>query len=158
MCQPVQNPGIPKYGQGEEYLVLLARKCTGTEFQVAYGLGQGSFRVHRERDTGRAFVRNEFMNAQLFMGLDTEALAASVVESDPGRSRLAPEAKAATVKRQQAQFRAQRMGATDLETIRQAATALGAVKNPSVRFAAKDDGTTDSRSPVKTFVLQGHSN
>ena len=151
-------PGMPKYAEGEEHLLFLAGKGTGTDFQAAYGLGQGSFRVHRERDTGRAFVRNEFMNAQLFMGIDTEELAKAVVEADPERSRLAPEVKTATVTRQQAQFRTQRMGATDLETIKQAAKALGSVKNPSARFAAKDSDTTESRSPVKTFVLQGHSN
>jgi hypothetical protein len=152
--EQARMPGMPKYATGEEHMIFLAGKGAGTDFQAAYGLGQGSFRVHRDKETGQAFVRNEFMNAQLFTGLDTDALSAAIVDQDAATRGLAADAKSAAAGRAKASLANKRMGATDIDGIKSAAKALSSKLSPSKAFAAP----AGQRGSATTFVLQGHAN
>ncbi|PKO17604.1 hypothetical protein CVU37_08975 [candidate division BRC1 bacterium HGW-BRC1-1] len=153
MGEVARLAGMPKYAAGEEHLIFLAGKGLGTDFQAAYGLGQGSFRVHRNVDTGEAFVRNEFMNSQLFKGVDTEALATAIVDNDPVQRRLTASEKTRVTTRRAAQLTLQNYGASDLDGIKAAAQAMKAVKNPSVKFAAKDGKTTGGKKVFEAVVV-----
>ena len=155
VAEQVRLPGMPKYAAGEEHLIFLAGKGQGTDFQAAYGLGQGSFRVHRELATGQAFVRNEFMNAQLFDGVNADLVATVMVEQNAATRSLSGNAKAAAATRTRASLANQHSGATDMEALKGAAKALATSKTPSKSFAAPVDAS-GKRSATSPAVLQAH--
>jgi hypothetical protein len=132
----IRLPGVPQYQEGGEYLVFLAGKATPRGFQAAVGLGQGSFRVHRNTQTGQALARNEFMNAQLFEGLDTDLVAGAVVDQEPAAKSPSQEPRAQKVKRVGVTLANRQAGASDLPSLVAAAKAMKANPKPSEAFRA----------------------
>jgi hypothetical protein len=128
-------PGMPLYREGAEYLVFLTGKGRGTEFQLACGLGQGSFQVHRGED-GQAWARNEFRNANLWRGLDAGKVAEASAQRDPAFRALPPEQKALRVGRIRDGMLRSRQGASGLGELAEAARTLKAFDKPSERFAS----------------------
>lgn len=155
MAEQVRLPGMPKYAAGEEHLIFLAGKGQGTDFQAAYGLGQGSFRVHRELATGQAFARNEFMNAQLFDGVNADLVATVMTDQNAATRSLKGDARSEAVARTKVSLANQHSGATDLEALKGAAKALATSKTPSTSFAAPADAS-GKRSTAGAAVLQTH--
>lgn len=142
--------GMPKYKVGDEHLIFLAGKGRNTEFQAAYGLGQGSFRVHREKATGKALVRNDFMNAHLFENLDTALIADTIVGQDAKLNALTADKRAAAAKRVEANVTQVRTGASDLDSMKNVVKALGSKPTPSQAF--KGQGAKGQRQPLSATV------
>lgn len=133
-------PGMPEYKAGDEHLIFLAGKGVGTEFQAAYGLGQGSFRVHRNTQTGEVIVRNDFMNSSLFSGLDSAAVADAVIGQSSFGPTLSSAQRQAASGRMAAGFANSRSGGTRLESITLAAKAMAASARPSQKYAKSVGG------------------
>lgn len=144
-------PGMPKYEAGGEHLIFLAGKGPGADFQAPYALGQGSFRVHRNADTGEALVRSEFLNAQLFTGADTDAIADAMLDGNPQTRSLAGERREAARKRMAITLTNRRAGASNLSTVTDAARAIKRAPNRA-RFARA--GASGDQPPA--VILQGH--
>ena len=141
---------MPTYTPGEERLIFLAARASGSQLQAPYGLGQGTFSIKRDAVTGRAKVLNGYGNAHLFQNLDTKEVASRIVAQDQVQSRLAAPQKARAVDRLSAQLASVNANSLDLATIKNAAQVMAKEKNPSVKFAAK----TPAGSAPKTGVLK----
>lgn len=149
--EQVPIPGMPGYAAGREYLIFLSRKGEGTQFQAPFALGQGAFDVIREGGAKPA-VRNQFMNATLFTGLDMEKVATAAVQADPATRSLSGQARSQAVTRKRAAYGAARPGASSLSAIKEIAKTLAADPKPSQTFASQGA----DRPAVAPFVLQAH--
>lgn len=143
----VRLPGMPEYKAGEEHMIFLAGKAKGSDLQAPMALGQGSFRVHKEKASGQKLARNGFQNANLFDGLDTEAIAVAVVEQQGAGAKLSVAARQKQVQaRKGALSGARAGGAHKLEDLTAAAKVMKAQGKPSEVFKGKGDG---KRAAVK---------
>jgi hypothetical protein len=151
--QEVAIVGMPSYAPGEEYVIFLYPRAEGSEFQSPVGLGQGSFRVHRNRETGEAFVRNEFMNRHLVMNLDTQAIAKAQVERELAQQRQVLEGTQLErrVVSERTSITRTTSGATDLQTFLRTVETLRSVENPSQHFFR------DSREMGAEFEVMIHA-
>ena len=139
--ETIPQPGVPEYHEGEECLVFLAGKATPTGLQAAVGLGQGSFRVHRNTQTGQVLARNAFMNAQVFDGLDTDLIAGAIVDQEPTAKSLDAKTRNQKVKRVGSTLANRHAGASDLASLVAAAKAMKTKDKPSETFRAHKGAT-----------------
>lgn len=135
--EQVPMPGMPRYEGGQEYMIFLAGKAPDSQLQAPYALGQGTFRVHRDRSTGAVYARNEFENASLFQGVDTEALATAIEDAKPATAKLAPAEKAKRARSTHSKLHSLRAGAVDLQTLKDAAKTLKSSGAPRTKFARR---------------------
>lgn len=156
----VRLPGMPAYTAGEEHLIFLYAKAPGSPFQAPVALGQGSFRVHRNLETGEMYVRNAFMNRHLFMDLDVRAIAEVVAHDEIVRARgLSAAAQARVVAGTESRITRTFDGAMELETFLEVVDALHGVANPVEHFRAAEGQPNRSLRTTATIepeILQGH--
>lgn len=159
--EEIRLPGMPRFNAGEEHLVFLYPKAPGSQMQAPVGLGQGAFRVHRNLETGEAFVRNEFMNRHLFQNLDVRAIAAASVQEEIATARtLTAEAQARLVAGAESRITRTHSGATEIESFIRTVQVLKAVPNPSEHFRgtgiAGGDTLLGKTVTIEPEILHGH--
>lgn len=135
MGEKLPIAGMPKFAAGEEHLVFLSGKAAGSQFQSPMALGQGDFRVSRDSSTGEAFARNAFMNATVFQGLDTDAVAKAAVAVESTAGKAAAANLAVRTKELASKLAVRRSGASDLSAVVSAAKAMKADKDSVKKFA-----------------------
>lgn len=112
--------GMPRYQPGREYLIFLSGKGRGTTFQMPIGLQQGAFEILRNPATGAAVARNAVGNISLTNGLDVNAVARDITNSQVQTRSISPadrQTREATLKRQLSP----RPAGASLEALKQAA-------------------------------------
>ncbi|MEO8376986.1 MAG: hypothetical protein ABI579_04885 [Candidatus Sumerlaeota bacterium] len=126
MSEKFPIAGMPKYEIGGEYLIFLAGRGRGTDFQAPYALGQGCFKVTRGAD-GSVSAKNENGNTNLMRGLDAKKVADTV------RARSTKAASEPT---------------TELDSLIATAKVLATETDPETAFASKGDGTITGKVPA----------
>lgn len=148
--ESVRLPGMPKYAVGEEHLVFLLNKAPGSQYQSAAGLGQGSFRIHRDKSTGQAYARNGFMNQSLFSNLDVDAVATAVVDSNTASKALDATGRTASIAKTKSAMLARNAGSSNLGNLVGTAKALKSQggSKPSQKFAGSGPKHDLKAAPV----------
>lgn len=124
--------GMPQYEPGKSYVVFLAGKAPGSQLQAPIGLGQGSFQVHVNIQTGEKLARNEFENTSLFENVDMQSLTADIAAGLNSATRSTTGSQpSATALEVQSNLSGGPAGATNLLTLKKAAKAFKAKPNPA---------------------------
>ncbi len=119
-------PGMPQLQVGASHLIFLSAKVNGSPFQAPYALGQGTFAISQDEKTGESKARNDFMNQNLFVGLDTTAIAKAVVEADAASKGLGTAEKALRASQVHSNLQPGKSGSTSLAALKSAARTLKA--------------------------------